>query len=228
MIRVENLTAGYGGRTVFSRLSFSVEASDCPLVLIGSNGSGKSTLLRILGGFLLPEQGQVHIHNQNQRIAWLPQHYRVSLELKVLDFVAMACEKQGRFFVVRPENAEDKSLEALERLSIAHLAERLCSRLSGGEWQLVCLAQMLVQEAGIWLLDEPTASLDMKYKRRVLDLIWQEAEKEKIILFSTHDLPFLPEQGGQLFCMDSKGTVLPNKPEIRRQLMAGNLPSQAD
>lgn len=218
MIRIENLAAGYGNKTLFSRFSFSLNPGDSPLVLAGRNGSGKSTLLRILAGFRKPETGTVAFEKNRSNPAWLPQHFRMSLEIPVLDFVAMGTNKPGKWLFSRPESSRENSLLALEKLGISRLANQATNQLSGGEWQLVCLAQMLAQDTDTWLLDEPTASLDIAYKRKVLDLLWAEAASGKTIVFSTHDLPFLPETGGRLLLVNESPQVFANSAESRKTI----------
>lgn len=173
----------------------------------------------MLGGFLSPSAGLIDHPFRNGSLAWLPQNYRVQLSIPVIDFVAMACDKPGIWQKKLPLDAEARCGAALSRLGIVHLAGRNCMELSGGEWQLTCLAQMLVQEAGLWLLDEPTASLDIVYKKKVFDLLWQEAAAGKILIFSTHDLPFLPESGGSLLLLGEKPELFPNLPETRKEIL---------
>ena len=110
-------------------------------------------------------------------------------------------------------------MDALQRLGIQALANKNTEELSGGEWQLVCLAQMLVQDANIWLLDEPTASLDIGHKRKVLNLLWEEAKGGKTIILSTHDLPFLPANGGSFLFVSEEPEFFPNLPEERKALI---------
>jgi iron complex transport system ATP-binding protein len=219
LIRVQELAAGYGKNTVFSRLSFYASAENSPLVLAGKNGAGKSTLLHLIAGFQKPQSGKIEFHGQKPGIAWLPQQYRLNLELPVPEFVAMACEKPGRWLSSRPADAHERAHAALERLGISRLADRNTHQLSGGEWQLLCLAQMLVQEAGIWLLDEPTASLDIGFKNKVFNILWEEAAAGKIIILSTHDIPFLPEQGGRFLLVNNQPQIFPNEDQARKQLI---------
>lgn len=219
MIRVTDLTAGYGTKTVFSRLSFVASENQSPLVLAGKNGSGKSTLLRTLAGFQEPLSGSIDFGLRRPQIAWLPQHYRVSLEIPIPEFVAMACEKPGSWLSSRPADALVKSLAALDRLGISRLEKQETHQLSGGEWQLVCLAQMLVQEAGIWLLDEPTSSLDIAYKKKIFDLLWEEAENGRLIILSTHDIPFLPDSGGSFLLVSEEPEFFLNEVGARKSLL---------
>ena len=217
MIQIEELAAGYGEQTIFSRLTFDIGPENSPCILLGRNGCGKSTLLRTIAGFRKPDQGNIILSEKS--VAWLPQHYRISLEIPVSEFVAMACELPGGWFPSHSPDAAQRSLSALERMGIIHLAGRNCTQLSGGEWQLACLAQMLAQKAKLWLLDEPTASLDIRHKKKALDLIWEEAALGRCIVFSTHDLPFLPESGGTLMLLDEGIQLFPNNKENKEKIL---------
>lgn len=219
MIRAEELAAGFATKKLFSRLSFSLSAENSPLVLLGGNGSGKSTLLRILAGFRKPEEGLVKFIPARPVCGWLPQQYRVGLEIPVVEFVTMACDKPLRWFSQRPAQVKERSMAALEKLGIEKLASQNCTQLSGGEWQLACMAQMLAQDAPVWILDEPTSSLDIAFKKKIMRLLWEEASGGRIIIFSTHDLPFLPDSGGTFLLLNRQPQLFENKPGLREKLM---------
>jgi ABC-type Mn2+/Zn2+ transport system ATPase subunit len=197
LIRVEELTAGYGDKLVISRLSFLAQSQDSPLVLAGRNGSGKSTLLKAILG-QIPFSGKIELSNPNQSIGWIPQSYQLSLSIPVIDFVALGASIPEGLFASLPKNAKSLAEEALVELKLEHLTNKRTDELSGGEWQLVCLAQLMVQETDIWLLDEPTSSLDIYYKSFVFELLWKKAKEGKMIILSTHDLPFLPNERGKI------------------------------
>jgi len=208
LILVEKLTAGYGEKRIISRLSFLAQSSDSPLVLAGRNGSGKSTLLKAILG-QIPFSGKIEIQNPKQSIGWIPQSYHLSLSIPVLDFVALGASKPDGLFASLPKNAKGKADESLTELMLDHLKNKRTDELSGGEWQLVCLAQLMVQETDIWLLDEPTSSLDIYYKSFVFNLLWRKAAEGKMIILSTHDLPFLPVESGTLLLFGNEYSTFP-------------------
>lgn len=86
--------------------------------------------------------------------------------------------------------------QALSELGISHLANKQTDEISGGEWQLICLAQLVAQPTDVWLLDEPTAFLDIHHKNRVFNFLWEKASEGKTIVISTHDLPFITTYSG--------------------------------
>ncbi|HOY95359.1 MAG TPA: ATP-binding cassette domain-containing protein [Catalimonadaceae bacterium] len=212
MIRISQLTVGYRNKTVINRLSFSAGSNDSPLILAGRNGSGKSTLMKAILG-KIPFGGKIEFDLPDTRIAWLPQLYQISFRVPVLDFVAMGGADTAGFFPSVSSTAVQNAIEALQQLGIGHLAEKPTDELSGGEWQLVCLAQMKTQDASVWLLDEPTSSLDIGYKSLVFDFLWEEAANGKTILLSTHDLPFLPSNGGSVLYLSEAPEFMKNSPE---------------
>lgn len=208
MIEISQLTVGYGSKTVINRLSFLAGPSQSPVVLVGRNGSGKSTLLKAILGEI-PCQGKINCSSQANGIGWLPQNYQVSLSMPVFDFVRLGTVKRSGLFPGFHSQADEKVSQALTELQIEQLKNAQTDTLSGGEWQLVCLAQLMVQEADVWLLDEPTASLDIYYKSLVFNFLWKMARSGKTILVSTHDLPFLPKENGSILFFPSTSGLVP-------------------
>ena len=194
---------------MINRLSFSAGSNDSPLILAGRNGCGKTSLMKAILG-KIPYDGKIEFDGPTSQIAWLPQMYQISFRVPVLDFVAMGGADTKRLFPSVSASAVQKAKEALLQLGIEHLAEKPTDELSGGEWQLACLAQMKTQDASVWLLDEPTSSLDIGYKSLVFQFLWDEAANGKTILVSTHDLPFLPVRGGSMLFLSDKPDFMPN------------------
>jgi iron complex transport system ATP-binding protein len=214
LIRATNLTVDHGDLPVVNRLSFLLDSTTSPLILVGKNGSGKSTLIRTLMG-LHPYKGEISPVPGQYEVAWFPQQFPVTFRMPVAEFVAMGAKKGGRFFPFYTSHEVDLARELLQNWGIGYLADRYTDVLSGGEWQLICLAQLHLQKAAVWLLDEPTASLDIGFKGLVFKRIWEEAENGKLILVSTHDVPFLPTSGGTLLLLDQDFPQRPNSKEAQ-------------
>lgn len=155
----------------------------------------------------------IEFDRQNARIAWLPQLYQIAFRVPLLDFVAMGGADSSGFFPSVASTVVQKAKDALQQLGIEHLAEKPTDELSGGEWQLACLAQLKTQNAPVWLLDEPTSSLDIGYKSLVFKFLWEEAANGKTILLSTHDLPFLPSKAGSILYLSEDQEFMKNSPE---------------
>ncbi|OKL40658.1 ABC transporter ATP-binding protein [Pontibacter flavimaris] len=207
IVEAKNLVAGYGQRVLIRNLSFFVP-SPAFVAIIGHNGAGKTTLFRAFQG-KIDYQGQLLVQNHDLRhlsnpsgkglLAYLPQKSVINFPIKVHDLVVMGLFRQKRFF----ENytSEDYTLAAqtLELLQLSHLMDHDFTTLSGGEQQLVWLAQLMLQDAAINLLDEPTQQLDVYYKHQVFGLLqnWVD-ERRKTVLCITHDLQNLTHMRGFL------------------------------
>ncbi|MBC7447757.1 MAG: ABC transporter ATP-binding protein [Hymenobacteraceae bacterium] len=182
-------------------LSFVVTAGRL-LAVVGHNGAGKSTLVRILTGQLRPLAGRVGVADERQSspkesparlpprsIAWLPQRTDVRTPVPVRALVLMGRYRHKRWFDAWAPTDYARADAALARCGVAHLAGREFTTLSGGEQQLVWLAQLWAQDAPVYILDEPTQQLDVYHRRRVFDLLadWVLTEGRAVIVV-THDL----------------------------------------
>ncbi|SNR74795.1 ABC transporter ATP-binding protein [Hymenobacter mucosus] len=218
-LAIDNLIAGYGQRVLLRNLCFTVPESAF-VAIVGHNGSGKTTLFRALTG-QLAYQGTAHVHGQDLRqvhrpaasglLAHLPQRGNVGFSISVRELVVMGRFRHHRF--LSSYSTQDYALAdaALTQVGAVHLANRDFTQLSGGEQQLVWLAQLSLQDAALYLLDEPTQQLDVYYRRRVFDLLqaWV-TQQHKTILCITHDLDNLPALRGYLLNLSAPTpTLLP-------------------
>ena len=195
-IDVQNISFSYGSIPVLRDVSFSADMGDLVAVL-GPNGVGKSTFFRCMLGFLRPRKGEVLLNGKNifsmphadvaREIAYIPQSASPAFNYTVLDAVMMGMTNQiGTFSAPKKEHRE-KAMAALESLGIAELASRGCSRISGGERQLMLLSRSLVQDAKILIMDEPTANLDYGNSFRVMERIAALGQEGYTVIFSTHE-----------------------------------------
>lgn len=203
IVEVKNLVAGYEHRTLIRNLSFSVPAAAF-VAIIGHNGAGKTTLFRT---FLhkVPYQGRLLVHGQDLRtvkaasglLSYLPQKNTVAFSINVIDLVVMGLFRKKSFFDNYTAQDYEQAAEVLATLELTHLQEQDFTTLSGGEQQMVWLAQLMLQDASIILLDEPTQQLDVYYKKRVFALLQHWVQKQgKTVFCITHDLHnLLPMQG---------------------------------
>lgn len=167
--------------------------------LIGPNGAGKSTMVKMAAGLLRPDHGSARLFGRAPSdwrrrdlarvLAFAPQGAHLPPTFTVwesallgrtpyLDFLGMACKRD-----------QQVTRQALERVGIAHLADRLVGELSGGERQRVVLARALAQEPRCLLLDEPTTHLDVHHQVAILSLVRQLAVREGVaVLIVLHDL----------------------------------------
>ena len=198
-IQVEHISFSYSKEPVLQDLSFCGKSGEFWSVL-GANGAGKSTFFRCMLGLLRPKEGRITIDGENiadmkpsqlaRKLAYIPQSHSPVFHYSVFDMVLMGTTaKQGNF--QNPGKAEEEKVhKALERLHISHLWDRDYSTLSGGERQLVLIARALVQEAGILLMDEPSANLDFGNRIRVMETVRDLTREGYCVIQTTHD----PEQ----------------------------------
>ncbi|MDP1572050.1 MAG: ABC transporter ATP-binding protein [Vicinamibacterales bacterium] len=167
--------------------------------ILGPNGSGKTTLLRLLSGTLRPSSGRVWLDDTAvdalsrrdlaRRIAVVPQETHLSFDYSVMEMVLMGRHPHLGLFEVEGPRDLAIARDALAATGTGHLEARQFDTLSGGEKQRVVIAAALAQAAGLLLLDEPTASLDLGYQLEVAGLLHHLNEDRGVTLVvSTHDL----------------------------------------
>ncbi len=196
MLEVVDLHAGYPRRKVIDGVTLPPLARGGVHALVGPNAAGKSTLMRALAG-LQPASGSVRLDGeellglplaaQAARVTYMPQTLPSGVGLNVLESVAGAVRASGTG--QDPRTPEQRALAVLERAGILALALEGLDRLSGGQRQLVSLAQSLVREPRVLLLDEPISALDLQHQMRVMRLVRELArERGMIVLVVLHDL----------------------------------------
>ncbi|HKV84844.1 MAG TPA: ABC transporter ATP-binding protein [Ktedonobacterales bacterium] len=197
-ITFDDVSFAYQKAPVVERVSLRVAAGEM-VALLGPNGAGKSTLLKLATGILRPSRGQILLGERNlrtmsrdevaRRMAVVPQDFSVQFAYTVRQIVELGrLPHMGAWGLARAGDqlAVD---EALRETDTAGLADRVFNELSGGERQRVLIALALAQDAGIVLLDEPTAHLDIKHQIETLDLMRRlNRERGLTVLAALHDL----------------------------------------
>jgi ABC-2 type transport system ATP-binding protein len=192
MIDVKNLSKNYGDRPAITQLNFSVKKGEV-VGFLGPNGAGKSTTMKIITGYMAPSSGEVRVAGFDvfenpmevkSRIGYLPETPPVYHDMYVRDYLTFVANLK------KVEKSRVKTLvdAALEKTTLGDVAGRLIGNLSKGFKQRVGLAQALVSDPEILVLDEPTVGLDPKQVAEMRQLIRQLRGQHTIIL-STHILP---------------------------------------
>ena len=191
MIRIENLVKAFGAKRAVDGVSFAVERGEV-LGFLGPNGAGKSTTMRMITGFFPPTSGRVTVgvHDvaeaplQAKRlIGYLPEAAPSYQDMTVQGFLSFAAELRGL-----DGDARKKAVgRAVERCFLASVLHQSIDTLSKGYKHRTCLAQALIHDPEVLILDEPTDGLDPNQKHEVRNLI-RELGKSKAIIFSTHIL----------------------------------------
>ena len=204
VIKIQDAVVSYREDVALQGVSLEVSNGEF-IGIIGPNGAGKTTLLTVINGLGRLVRGQAWVLgsrlngrnrvNVRKRIGYVAQIERIDprLPISVRETVMVGC--YGRLGLFRrPTRAQWDTVDrVLEMVGIAHLRERPIGHLSGGEYQRAAIARALVQQPEIFLLDEPTASIDQKAQHEILSLIQLiHREYHMTTLFVTHDLTTLP------------------------------------
>lgn len=187
LLELDRVTRRLGGREVLREVSFSLRRGGI-LGLLGANGAGKSTTLAIIAGVLAPDSGSVRIAgcdavDARRRIGWVPENVPLWPELTVTESLDACGRLRGLARAVRKAAIECE----LARLELGDFAHRLCGQLSLGQKRRVGLAQALLHEPDLLVLDEPGNGLDPVQATQLRELIGKLAPERGIIL-SSHDL----------------------------------------
>jgi zinc/manganese transport system ATP-binding protein len=203
IVSVENLSVAYGDHTVINDLSFSVNEGDF-LILIGENGVGKTTLIKALLGQIKPRSGTIEIP-QNIKIGYVPQFRNLDEEypLSIRDFVSLNLKKRIFPWLSKKERARVNRIIRITDLT--SIAERPLGLASGGEKQRAYLAQALLPDPQLLILDESTASLDNEMKYELLDLVTRFQQNGLSVIFITHDWDLAHHYGTRFLHMMPDG-----------------------
>jgi len=213
VIKIQDAVVSYREDVALQGVSLDVEKGEF-IGIIGPNGAGKTTLLTVINGLGKLVHGEAWIlgswlngrnrNNLRKRIGYVAQVQNIDprLPINVRETVMVGCYGRLGLFH-RPTTAQwQKVDDVLEMVGISHLARRPIGHLSGGEYQRTAIARALVQQPEIFLLDEPTASIDKKAQREILSLIQLiHREYHTTTLFVTHDLRTLPSTCQRLILM---------------------------
>lgn len=183
MIDVSGLRIARASKLILQDYSFRVGKGDV-LAVLGSNGVGKTTLLSCVTGILPPDGGHV---KADSRIGFVPQLFSVAFDYTVADVVLMGRARQVGLFGAPGAQDYETVRRTLDRLGIAELSGRSFNALSGGQRQLAMIAQALVSECEILILDEPCSSLDYRNQALIVRMMKTlSAELGMTVVFSSH------------------------------------------
>jgi ABC-2 type transport system ATP-binding protein len=191
MIKIENLVKAFGAKRAVDGVSFAVERGEV-LGFLGPNGAGKSTTMRMITGFIPPTSGRVTVGGHDvaeapieakRLIGYLPEAAPSYPDMTVQGFLSFAAELRGLDGAARKRAIGG----AVERCFLASVLHQSIDTLSKGYKHRTCLAQALIHDPAVLILDEPTDGLDPNQKYEMRNLI-RELGKSKAIIFSTHIL----------------------------------------
>ncbi len=188
-VEVRDLTRLFGNQVAVGRISFKAKPGDI-MGFLGPNGAGKSTTMKIIAGYLPPTSGEVKVCGldvQNQtlqvkkRIGYLPENNPLYLDMYVHEFLRFA----GSMYISSKRKLNNSIMEMVEFCGLTHEQNKKIGTLSKGYRQRVGLAQSLLHDPPVLILDEPTTGLDPNQIIEIRELI-KDVSKEKTVIFSTH------------------------------------------
>ena len=191
MIEISHLSKRYGELTAVDDISFNVQPGEV-FGFLGPNGAGKSTTMKMITGFLAPSAGSVRVCGHDvqaeplaakSRMGYLPEGAPLYGEMSVRAFLAFIADVRG----LTGERRRSRLDDVIARLGLASVLEQVIETLSKGYKRRVGLAQALLHDPQVLILDEPTDGLDPNQKHEVRELI-SAMSKDKIIVISTHIL----------------------------------------
>jgi len=198
-LEIRDLTVAYHRKPVIWDIDYRAPSGKL-IAIVGPNGAGKSTLLGACLGLIPRLSGETLFFGESlaksrRRVGYVPQRESVDWDFPVhaLDVVTMGLYRQIGWCLPVTRRYRQRALEALDRVGMAAFARRQIRQLSGGQQQRVFLARALVQEADLYLMDEPFAGVDASTERAVIGLLRQLRSEGKTVLVVHHDLQTLEE-----------------------------------
>lgn len=188
VLTIEGLTKQYGSKIAVDRLDG--EFGNGVYGLLGANGAGKTTLMRMICGILTPTSGEIKLDGVNnldmgeefrEQLGYLPQDFGYYPEFKAKEFMLYIAALKG----LPPANAKRRADELLEMVGLKEVANKKIKTFSGGMKQRLGIAQAMINDPKILVLDEPTAGLDPKERVRFRNLI-SDIASDRLVILSTH------------------------------------------
>jgi ABC-2 type transport system ATP-binding protein len=219
LISVENLTKRYATKTAIDGVSFEVGKGEI-LGFLGPNGAGKTTTMRIISGFMPATDGVVRVGGYDvaeqplearKRIGYLPENPPLYTEMTVLGYLRFVAKIKG----VAPSNVAQEVKRVMDKVNIQDVRDRIIAKLSKGYKQRVGLAQALLNDPPVLILDEPTIGLDPKQIHEVRELVKELAGNHTVVL-STHILPEVEQTCNRVIIIDRGKIVAVDTPQNLR------------
>ena len=190
-LNINQLSVSFGKEVVLDNMTIPTIYPGEMVSLIGKNGAGKSTLLKQMTKRIRVNANNITLDNAPlsvNNIGYLPQDHRVSANITVIELLITTMHVDANSLFTKSQSAE-KALKLLDSIGIFHLANKICSELSGGESQMVGLAQAVINEPKVLILDEPTSALDMHNQFKLLEFVKNYTRNNQACtLMVIHDL----------------------------------------
>lgn len=224
MIELDNLVAGYEGMAITPSLSGVIRKGSMTAI-VGLNGCGKSTLLKTLAGFIPPVSGVVHWSPSRPTIGWLAQRHALESQfpLTVLDVVSQGAWPRISLLRGLRNDVRRRIQASLARVGLTEMVKTPIEELSGGQFQRMLFARVLVQRAPLVMLDEPFTGIDEATTHDLMGVIQEMHQQGQTVLAVLHDnqrvADYFPETlllAPQNACWGPTHEVLPAFQAVRR------------
>jgi len=226
VIEVTNLVRRYGPHIAVDHASFKIEKGEI-VGFLGPNGAGKSTTMNILTGYLSSTEGTVRVDGQDilehpteikRKIGYLPENPPLYMDMTVREYLSFVCEIKG----IPAKEKKDRMNRIMETVVIQDVSKRLIKNLSKGYKQRVGLAQAMIGDPEVLIMDEPTAGLDPKQILEIRDLI-TDLGKDHTIILSSHILPEVSAVCKRVLIIDKGKIVADDTPEtLAKRILGGS------
>ena len=224
MLKVQNISINYGVCAVVQNVSFALSPGKI-IALLGANGAGKTTLLKSLNASLPVAKGEIFLNGKNlndfsrreiaKEITVIAQENETKFPVSVLEFVLAGRFAHGGNFGWETEKDLQIAVDCLNLCDLKNYENRLMNQLSGGERQRVILARALATEAKIFLLDEPTANLDLAHQAMMFRLVRERCEtRDSSAIVITHDLNLASEFADEIILLKNGKIPAKGAPQI--------------
>ena len=191
LLEIEDLAVQVAGKQVLNDIELSIKEGETH-VLLGPNGGGKSTLLKLILGLLTAQDGKIEKKIKNNQVGYVPQNTNLNIDFPItaLEIVLMGhISSKKRIFGYSKEDIAC-AMASLAKVSMTQFANSKIGDLSGGQRQRVFIARALCSDPKVMLLDEPTASIDVKGQREIYELL-KELNSSICIVVVSHDISVL-------------------------------------
>lgn len=211
VLQLDEVSAGFDEKAVVEGVSLKIERGTIAAIA-GGNGAGKSTLLKTIARLIPPVKGKISIEGNDlsglplpllaRKIAYVPQDISSMRDLSVEDMIALGRNPHQKWWQWRSDQKDRLALEnAIKATELGDLRDKSVAEISGGEKQRAAIAMSLAQEPEILLLDEPTAHLDFKHQKSLMQLLLQLKSQGITIITCLHDLNFISQVCDQVLCL---------------------------